>query len=101
MVRFVLLCMLGGVKDEICLLQVLEVLEGMHCLLLCVLEVVVARFYSLKILEGLEVPKEMCYVLLCILEVVERGSVSGFRIHVVVVFSLQSTAGSFAWCPTR
>ena len=51
----------------------LEVLEVMRCVLLCMLEAVEGVLCSLKLLEVLEVPEVMRCVLLCMLEAVEGG----------------------------
>ena len=56
--------MLEAVEVEVCLLEVLEV---MHCVLLCMLEAVEGGFCLL------EVPDVMRCVLLCMLEAVEGG----------------------------
>ena len=55
--RGVLLCMMEAVEGELCLLevlevlQVLEVLEVMRCVLLCILEAVEGGFCLLEVPE--------------------------------------------------
>jgi len=66
--RHVLLCTLGAVEGEPCLL---EVPEAMLCVLLCMLEAVEDELCLLVVFEVLEVPKVILCVLLCMLEAVE------------------------------
>ena len=47
--------------------------QVMRCMLLCMLEAVEGKFYSLEVLEV------MCCMLLRMLDTVEGGPVSGFR----------------------
>src|SRR6266480_4119154 len=57
-------------------LYALEMLEGMRCVLLCMLEAVEGGFCLLEALEVLAALEAMRRVLLCMLEAVERvGSV--------------------------
>jgi hypothetical protein len=75
-VRRVLLYMLEAVEGELCLLEVLEVLdmlEVIRCVLLRMLEAVdggLCLLEVLEVLEALEVPEVMCCVPLCMLETV-------------------------------
>jgi len=50
-VRRVLFCMLEAVERELCLLEVLDVLEVMLRVLLCILEAVEGRLYSLEVMR--------------------------------------------------
>ena len=72
--------MLEAVEDRFCSLEVLELLEVMRCVLLCIPEAVEGRLCLLEALEALEVPKVlkvMRRVLLCMLEGVEVSKFVG------------------------
>jgi len=73
--RFMLLCVLDAVEGRLCSLAVLEMLEVMRCMLLHMLDAVEGR--------------------LCSLEVMRRmldAAFQGFEISIVAVFSSQSAS---------
>jgi len=53
------------------LLDVLDVLEAMRCVLICMLEAVDGGLCLLEVMEVLDLPEVMCRVLLCMLKAVE------------------------------
>jgi len=65
--RCVLLCVQAAIDDELCLLEVLEVMEVTRRALLCMLETAEGGFVLL------EAPEVIRCVRLCILEAVEGG----------------------------